>query len=131
MNQVYGYKASDQKAKEFLQREGIDIAHEDALQAKKKAIEQAEKEYIDAIESLLVGYTRHEVDTFSKQETEARAFIIDPTSDTPFIDALCVSRDVPKQVVIDKIIAKANAFSKAVGMLTGIKQKKIDEIENA
>lgn len=64
-----------------------------------------------------------EISTWTKQESEARAYLLDNNAFTPFIDAICDARGVEKDYLVSKIIEKSDAYAIAVGELTGLRQK--------
>ena len=75
------------------------------------------------------GVPTSEISTWTKQESEARAYILDSNASTPFIDAICLVREVDKSYLVGKIIEKADAYAVAAGTLTGIRQKQEDELK--
>lgn len=80
------------------------------------------------ISQLTSSTPQSEISTWTKQESEARAYLLDNNTFTPFIDAICDARGVEKDYLVSKIIEKADAYAVAVGMLTGIRQKLEKEI---
>lgn len=86
------------------------------------------KEYEDAVRNLTIDTPDSEKQTWLKQESEARTYILDSNTPTPFIDAICLARECDKSYLVGKIIEKADAYAVAVGMLTGIRQKLEKEI---
>ena len=74
-----------------------------------------------------------EMSSWDKQEVEARAWIADNTYQTPFIDALLIGRNIEgetKAILVDKIIAKADAYKTFYGQILGklhAKQKLIED----
>ena len=81
-----------------------------------------------AISSLTSSIPTSEISTWAKQESEARAYLVDSTASTPFIDAISLVRGVDKSYLVDKIIEKADAYTAVVGTLTGVRQKLEKEI---
>lgn len=79
-------------------------------------------EYTSATSNLIANYPDTELLTFDKQETEARAWLSDNTVSTPLIDMLAAGRQMDKAELVDRIIAKADAFTLAAGYLTGQRQ---------
>jgi len=77
------------------------------------------------IDNLTRDYPQFEKDTFNTQETEARAWLVDNNTKTPFLDALSDARDIPKSLMIEKIIANADALKKPVAKMIGAYQKAI------
>ena len=89
---------------------------------------KANADFETAISSLTSSVPTSEISTWTKQESEARAYLLDSNASTPFIDAICLARDCDKSYLIGKIIEKADAYAIAVGTLTGIRQKLEKEI---
>lgn len=84
-----------------------------------------------AVSSMVSTYPSTELLSFDKQEQEARAWQIDNSASTPLIDALVLGRGIDKAELVRRIIAKADAFAKATGYLTGQRQKYEDMLEAA
>ena len=89
---------------------------------------KANADFEAAISSLTSSIPTSEISTWTKQESEARAYLLDSNALTPLIDAICLARDCDKSYLIGKIIEKADAYAIAVGTLTGIRQKLEKEI---
>lgn len=75
-----------------------------------------------AIAEITAGYPASEVLSWSKQETEARAYMADSSSDTPLLTALSQARGIPKGDLAARVIAKADAFAALSGSLIGKRQ---------
>lgn len=95
---------------------------------KKDELNRHNIEYEKKVAALTAGVPYSEIQTWTKQEAEARAYLADDTSSTPLIDSLAATRGVDKDVLVGKIIAKADAYAVAIGRLTGLRQKVEDEI---
>ena len=87
--------------------------------------------YQQAIATLTPTYPDDERLTFDKQEQEARAWLADNSTPTPFVDALAAGRQMDKSELIGRIIAKADAFAIASGLLTGQRQRYEDLLDVA
>lgn len=87
--------------------------------------------YQKAIATLTPTYPDDERLTFDKQEQEARAWLADSSTPTPFVDALAVGRQMEKAELVSRIIAKADAFALASGSLTGQRQRYEDMLDVA
>lgn len=87
--------------------------------------------YQQAIAEMTPGYPDDERLTFDKQEQEARDWLADNSFPTPFVDALAAGRQMEKAELVDRIIAKADAFAIASGSLTGQRQRYEDLLKNA
>ena len=69
------------------------------------------------------SYPQFERDTFAVQETEANAYMKDKGVSTPFIDNLCASRGIDKDIMVAKILANAEALKLATAPIIGQYQK--------
>lgn len=87
--------------------------------------------YQQAIATLTPTYPDDERLTFDKQEQEARAWLADNSASTPFVDALAAGRQMDKAELVNRIIAKADAFALASGSLTGQRQRYEDLLKDA
>lgn len=87
--------------------------------------------YEQAIATLTPTYPDDERLTFDKQEQEARAWLADNSTPTPFVDALAAGRQMDKAELVSRIIAKADAFALASGSLTGQRQRYEDMLDVA
>lgn len=87
--------------------------------------------YQQAIATLTPTYPDDERLTFDKQEAEARSWLADNSESTPFVDALAAGRMIDKAELVNRIIAKADAFAIASGLLTGQRQRYEDLLDAA
>ena len=69
------------------------------------------------------SYPASEVLSWSVQETEARAYVLDDTKPIPFLTALADARGITVPDLVSLIIAKADAFAGISGSLIGKRQK--------
>ncbi|MFC7518685.1 hypothetical protein ACFQUU_27110 [Herbaspirillum sp. GCM10030257] len=99
--------------------------------AKAAKLREANRECDIRINALTSTYPATEVLTFSKQEMEARAFLVDELAPTPMIDALAMNRNVPKLELVARIIGKADAFAGFTGAVVGYRQLLEDRIDAA
>lgn len=84
--------------------------------------------YDAAVHSLTAGYPQTEIDSWSKQESEARAWQLDRDSSTPWIDAAATARDITRDAMAVLILNNANALAPMHGALTGKRQSLRDAI---
>ena len=75
------------------------------------------------IDNISRSYPQFERDTFAVQETEASAYMKDNEAPTPFIDNLCSSRGIDKDIMVAKILANAEALKFATAPIIGQYQK--------
>lgn len=74
------------------------------------------------------GYPDDEVQSWAKQEAEARAYGISPT---PLLSALSAARGIDLEELVAKVIAKSDAFATVSGTIIGTRQACEDAIESA
>jgi hypothetical protein len=84
--------------------------------------------YQATIDAITASYPVGEVESWAKQETEARAYLADNLAPTPWIDAAAEARGIDKAELISRIIQKADLFAPYHGYYTGIRQKLEDEV---
>ena len=75
------------------------------------------------IDNIGRSYPQFERDTFVVQENEANAYVKDPTAPTPFIDNLCLSRGINKELMVQKIINNAAALKAVTAPTIGEYQR--------
>ena|SRR5687768_1655286 len=85
--------------------------------------------YEGAVAQLVAGYPPHEIDSWPKQETEARAWLADNTKPTPWLDSAATARGLPKAEFIAKVIEQADALAPMHGALSGKRQYLRDRID--
>lgn len=98
---------------------------------KVRKLDEINATYQQAIATLTPTYPDDERLTFDKQEQEARAWLADSSTPTPFVDALAAGRQMDKAELVSRIIAKADAFALASGSLTGQRQRYEDFLDAA
>lgn len=81
-----------------------------------------------AIGTLTATYPDREISTFDKQESEARAYAADPTASTPLLSALAEARGISLPDLVERVIAKADAFTVASGSIIGQRQVLKDKL---
>jgi hypothetical protein len=81
-----------------------------------------------AMNTITSQYPASELLSWTKQETEARAWAADNATLTPLVDALATARNVGKADLVGRIIAKADAFAGFSGSLIGKRQKLEDQL---
>lgn len=96
--------------------------------AKKTEITQA----FNATMQQVVGSTpSYEINSWGKQEAQARAFTAAALSPTLLIDKIAATRGVPKAELAARIIVKADLFEPILGSLMGKRQKLEDAVDAA
>ncbi len=80
--------------------------------------------------AILTGtYPDREIRTFDKQESEARAYAADATASTPLLSALAQARGIPLSELVERVLAKADAFAVASGSIIGQRQTLEDRLD--
>ena len=82
-----------------------------------------------AIATLTATYPDREISTFDKQEAEARAYAADPTASTPLLSALAQARGISLPDLVERVLAKADAFAVASGSFIGQRQALEDRLD--
>jgi len=84
------------------------------------------------VEALLGTVATGEVESFTIQEKEARAWNVDNSVSTPFIDVLLNARSLEgetKQDLVDLIILKADAYAASYATILGKFHRLVKEVE--
>ncbi len=74
-------------------------------------------------DSILVGYPQAEIDSFYRQEKEALTKKANPNAQTPMLSSIALSRGVSLDVLVDKVLEKAELFASIMGGIIGQRQK--------
>lgn len=96
--------------------------------AQKAAMARVNAECADRLASVRAGYPADEVESWSKQEAEARSWIADNAASTPLLSAMSDARGMPLSVLAGKIVEKAGAFAAVSGQIIGARQAAEDRI---
>ena len=81
------------------------------------------------LNALTAAYPDREISTFDKQESEARAYAADSTASTPLLSALAQARGIPLPDLVERVLAKADAFAVASGSIIGQRQALEDRLD--
>lgn len=84
-----------------------------------------------ALDMLKRTYPPGEVESWDKQEREAVAYKADTTAATPLLASLSEHRGVPLPELVERVLAKAEAYAKMSGCIIGQRQRLEDELELA
>ena len=71
---------------------------------------------------LLAGYPQTEIESFYRQEKEALAWQVNNKADTPMLKQIARIRNIPFEVLVQKVIEKSEQFALAVGVIIGQRQ---------
>ena len=98
-------------------------------QTKAAKLSEINKAADAAIATLTATYPDREISTFDKQESEARAYAADPTASTPLLSALAQARGISLPDLVERVLAKADAFAVASGFIIGQRQALEDRLD--
>lgn len=104
------FKVSDNKKTEFTKRKKENLLNE--------LSDKADKIKND----LLAGYPQTEIESFYRQEKEALAWQVNNKADTPMLKQIARIRNIPFEVLVQKVIEKSEQFALAVGVIIGQRQ---------
>lgn len=104
------FKVSNDKKTEFFKR-------------KKENLLNILADKADKIKNdLLSGYPQTEIESFYRQEKEALAWQGNNKADTPMLKQIARIRNIPFDVLVQKVIEKSEQFALAVGVIIGQRQ---------
>ena len=98
-------------------------------QTKAAKLSEINKAADAAIATLTATYPDRELTTFDKQEAEARAYAADATASTPLLSALAEARGISLPDLVERVLAKADAFAVASGSIIGQRQALEDRLD--
>lgn len=84
-----------------------------------------------ALESVVSPYSDLERETWGKQESQARAYLADNEVETVFLDNCAATAGISKEDLVDRIMAKVNAYEIATGIIQGQTTKIRDQIKDS
>lgn len=120
---IYAEDLSEQSSELLFEEIELDKTELDYLKRNDVYISALEAGVQSKIRNLVQDYPQFEIDTFSTQESEANEYIKDNTTATPFIDNLCLSRGIEKDLMVAKILANAEALKMGTAPIIGAYQK--------
>lgn len=92
-------------------------------------VEKINADYSNAIHNMVKDTPDFERESWPKQEAEAKAYSLDQSSQTPYIDTLAISRGIPREMLLAKILEKVSLYEVAHAHLTGLRQAKEDALK--
>lgn len=85
----------------------------------------------EALAKVTSIYPTMEIISWYKQEIEANGYRKDPTFPTPMTDAIATFRGIDKEILIDRILEKAQLFAMVSGATFGRRQGLEDVLQKA
>ena len=83
------------------------------------------------LDEITAQYPHNEVVSWDKQEAEAKAFKADSTATTTFLDGLSAGRGIEKADLVEKVLAKSEAFAAYSSRILGRRQSLESQISSA
>ncbi|MBK1780553.1 hypothetical protein JHL22_04925 [Advenella sp. WQ 585] len=100
-----------------------DVITHDFQSFKLKKIEEIRAAAQKAADQYIARYPDFEVASWPTQVEEAKRFIVDHQTETPFCDAASAAREIDKEDFIQRVLSNAEAFSVASGEIAGKRQR--------
>lgn len=85
--------------------------------------------YSSEINALTAQYPLDEISSWPKQEAEARAWLLDPEADIPWLKGMSTARGINIANLVVSIIRNADALAPLYGAATGKRQRLRDQID--
>jgi hypothetical protein len=95
---------------------------------KRRKLVEVNTAFETAMLSVRIDYTESEIMSWSKQENEAREWVLNNNYPTPLMDLIASSRNMDKIDLINKVILKADQYAYATGLAVGRRQALEDRI---
>ena len=99
--------------------------------AKRSKLNEINLKADEALSKVTSIYPTMEIVSWYKQEIEAVNYRRDPTYPTPMTDAIALFRGIDKEVLVDRIIEKAQLFARISGATFGRRQGLEDRLQKA
>ena len=120
------YHFFDMKTKKFKESQE---KKNNFLTSKKEALLTSLADKADKIKNgLLAGYPQTEIESFYRQEKEALAWRADNKADAPMLKQIARIRNIPFDVLVQKVLEKSDRFAVAIGLIIGQRQAFEDEL---
>lgn len=84
---------------------------------------EIDADFESAVSSLTAGWPQHEIQTWSKQESEARALVAKPDAPTPMLSTIAATRGLTVPELAQRVIRDADAFTAASAHFVGLRHK--------
>ncbi len=86
-------------------------------------------EFAKRVQIVKNGYQQEEIDSWAKQEKEARDYITDPVNAlTPLISEIAVSRGIDIATFANLVITKADLYASIIGPIIGKRKLLVDAL---
>ena len=96
-----------------------------------KKINYLNSQFENLSQYLKSSYKESEISSWSKQEVEARNYLLNNEFKTPLIDSICETRQIDKLELVNKIIKNSDNYSQRIGELIGRLKNALKKADNA
>jgi|SRR5438067_881600 len=100
-------------------------------QIKAAKLAEMSSKFSSAMGAIKAGYPPEEIESWSKQEAEARTYVADNKANTPLLSAMAKARDIAVADLSIRVIANADAWTTISGALIGKRQSYEDQVAAA
>lgn len=108
------------------------VKQHEQLKQKKSALIGKLLEKTDRLNAVVFeGYSQVEIDSFYRQEKEARGWKADNSYETPMLTAIAENRKIHFELLVEKVIEKADFMAAIIGDIIGMQQGFEDRIKQA
>jgi hypothetical protein len=90
---------------------------------KAKKLAEIDQDFSAATDNLTAGWPQHEIQTWNKQESEARALVQNADAPTPRLSTIAIIRGLTAAELAQRVIREADAFTAASANLVGLRYK--------
>lgn len=90
---------------------------------KARKLAEIDIDFNAATDGMTAGWPQHEIQTWNKQEAEARAFIVDPNTPTPMLSTIAATRGLTVAELAQRVIRDADAFTTASAYYVGLRHQ--------
>lgn len=84
---------------------------------------EIDADFESAVAALTAGWPQHEIQTWSKQEAEARALTANADAPTPMLSTIAATRGITAAELAQRVIRDADAFTNASAYYVGLRHK--------
>lgn len=99
--------------------------------AKRSKLNEINLKADEALSKVTSIYPMMEIVSWYKQELEAAQYRKDPSTPTPMTDAIALYRGIDKEILVDRILEKADLFAQVSGATFGRRQNLEDKLQRA
>lgn len=100
-------------------------------QTKKEAVAELKRLFELLLSNVSNEYHQYERETWHKQEREAKSFVEDSNSHTPFLDKLASKKGITTEDLVSKVLAKIDQYENLVAYAIDFNDRYEEQIKNS